>query len=113
MIKINDKEISELHIEDGLSSNAPHIRELKKYRMHYILGAKKDDHAFLFDHVESATKEGLTTEIEYQNDDVVHQFRFINQVPLNTILDMEDILRALFYGFKMERLIILEDPTQS
>jgi Icc-related predicted phosphoesterase len=91
----------------------PHIRELKKYRMHYILGAKKDDHAFLFDHVESATKEGLTTEIEYQNDDVVHQFRFINQAPLNTILDMEDILRALFYGFKMERLIILEDPTQS
>jgi hypothetical protein len=43
----------------------PHIRELKKYRMHYILGAKKDDHAFLFDHVESATKEGLTTEIDY------------------------------------------------
>jgi hypothetical protein len=24
---------------------------------------------------------------------------------------MEDILKALFYGFKMERLVILEDPT--
>ncbi|KAF5421278.1 MAG: Transposase DDE domain-containing protein [Candidatus Methanomarinus sp.] len=70
-------------IEDGLSSNAPHIRELKKHHMHYILGAKKGDHAFLFDYVESATKEGLTTEIEHQNDDIVHQFRFINQVPLN------------------------------
>jgi hypothetical protein len=69
--------------EDGLSSNAPHIHELKKHHMHYILGAKKGDHAFLFDYVESAAKEGLTTEIEYQNDDVVHQFRFINQVPLN------------------------------
>jgi hypothetical protein len=69
--------------EDGLSSNAPHIRELKNHRMHYILGAKKGDHGFLFDYVESAAKEGLTTEIEYQIDDVVHQFRFINQVPLN------------------------------
>lgn len=70
-------------IEDGLSSNAPHIRELKKHHMHYILGAKKGDHAFLFDYVDSAVKEGLTTEIQYENDDVVHQFRFINQVPLN------------------------------
>jgi hypothetical protein len=26
---------------------------------------------------------------------------------------MEDILRALLYGFKRERLVILEDPTQS
>jgi len=69
--------------EDGLSSNAPHIHELKKHQMHYILGAKKGDHAFLFDYVESAAKDGLTTEIQYENEDVVHQFRFINQVPLN------------------------------
>ncbi|MCG7849301.1 MAG: transposase [ANME-2 cluster archaeon] len=69
--------------EDGLSSNAPHIHELEKHQMHYILGAKKGDHAFLFDYVESAVKDGLTTEIQYENDDVVHQFRFINQVPLN------------------------------
>jgi hypothetical protein len=69
--------------EDGLSSNTPHIRELEKHQMHYILGAKKGDHAFLFDYVESAAKDGLTTEIQYENDDVVHQFHFINQVPLN------------------------------
>jgi len=69
--------------EDGLSSNAPHIHDLKKHQMHYILGAKKGDHAFLFDYVESAAKDGLTTEIQYENDDVVNQFRFINQVPLN------------------------------
>ncbi|MEA2078380.1 MAG: transposase [Pseudomonadota bacterium] len=69
--------------EDGLSANAPHIHELKKHHMHYILGVKKGDHAFLFDYVESAAKEGLTTEIECQNDDIVHKFRFINQVPLN------------------------------
>ena len=69
--------------EDGLSSNAPHIHELEKHQMHYILGANKSNHAFLFDYVESAAKDGLTTEIQYEDDDVVHKFRFINQVPLN------------------------------
>ncbi|HJH32579.1 MAG TPA: transposase [Methanosarcinaceae archaeon] len=69
--------------EDGLSSNAPHIHELEKHQMHYILGAKKGDHAFLFDYVESAAKGGLTTEIKIKIDDIVHKFRFINQVPLN------------------------------
>jgi hypothetical protein len=31
-------------VEDGLASNAPHIRELKKLHMHFILGAKPGDH---------------------------------------------------------------------
>ncbi len=70
-------------IEDGLSSNAPHIHELEKYNMHYILGAKEGDHAFLFDYVDSAMENGLTTELQYEKDDIVHKFRFINQVPLN------------------------------
>lgn len=39
-------------IEDGLASNAPHIRELKSHRFHYILGAKPGDHADLFEQVD-------------------------------------------------------------
>jgi hypothetical protein len=70
-------------IEDALSSNAPHIHELEKHQLHYILGVKKGDHAFLFDYVESAVKDGLTTEIEYKDEDTVYKFRFINQTPLN------------------------------
>ena len=35
-------------IEDSLSSNAPHIKELEKHRMHYILGVKEGDHKALF-----------------------------------------------------------------
>jgi len=69
--------------EDALSSNAPHIHELEKYQLHYILGVKEGDHAFLFDYVRSAAKDGLTTEIEYKDGDTVHKFRFINQAPLN------------------------------
>lgn len=41
-------------IEDGLSSNAPHVRDLIKHKLHYILGVKKGDHAFLFNQVEIA-----------------------------------------------------------
>jgi len=48
-------------VEDALSSNAPHIRELEKHQLYYILGVKEGDHAFLFDYVESAVKDGLTT----------------------------------------------------
>lgn len=69
--------------EDGLSSNAPHIKELEKHNLRYILGAKEGDHAFLFDYVETAHQAGQTTEYECKYKGVSHQFRFINQVPLN------------------------------
>ena len=72
--------------EDGLSSNAPHIREIKKHGWSYILGVKKGDHAFLFDQVDIAQSKGLVTEFEYVDPDspeVIHRFRFINQVALN------------------------------
>jgi len=70
-------------IEDSLNSNAPHILELKKHHLRYIIGVKNGDHAFLFDFVDLAEKDGLSTEIEIKSDDTIHKFRFINQVPLN------------------------------
>jgi len=33
-------------IEDGLASNAPHIRDLQRLGMHFILGCKPGDHEF-------------------------------------------------------------------
>ena len=70
-------------VEDSLHSNAPHIRELEKHNMRYIIGAKKGDHAFLFNYIESAVKDKLTTEIKLEKDGVTRQFRFKNNVPLN------------------------------
>ena len=73
-------------VEDSLSSNAPHIQELQKNDLHYILGAKRGDHSFLFDYVDAAEKNGKTIQFEYtskERPDIVHRFRFINQVPLN------------------------------
>jgi disulfide oxidoreductase YuzD len=34
-------------VEDALSSNAPHIRELQRHNLRYILGVKEGDHEFL------------------------------------------------------------------
>jgi hypothetical protein len=70
-------------VEDSLHSNAPHIRELEKHNLRYIIGAKKGDHAFLFNYIESAVKDKLTTEIKFEKDGVTRQFRFKNNVPLN------------------------------
>ena len=69
--------------EDALSSNAPHIRELEKHNLHYILGVKEGDHPFLFEQVAAAQQTGQTTELEFHGIGVKHQFRFVNQVPLN------------------------------
>ena len=69
--------------EDALSSNAPHIRELKKYNLRFLLGIKPGDHVFLFEQVEQAHQAGQTTEYEVSGKAVIHRFRFINQVSLN------------------------------
>lgn len=70
-------------VEDALSSNAPHIRELERLNMRYILGVKESDHAFMFDYVRQAEKEGRVSYYEVKERGVVHRFRFLNQVPLN------------------------------
>jgi len=69
--------------EDGLSSNAPHIQELKKHNLRFILGVKERDHAFLFEQVAQAREEGHSIEHEFTKDGVHHRFHFVNQVPLN------------------------------
>ena len=72
--------------EDGLSSNAPHVREIEKHGWHYILGVKPGDHAFLFKQVEAVRQNNLSTEFEYvdpDKPDVLHRFSFINQLALN------------------------------
>src|SRR5205085_5392018 len=53
--------------EDSLSSNAPHIKTLQDYDLHYILGVKEGDHASLFAQVEAAEHAGRVT--YYDRDD--------------------------------------------
>ena len=70
-------------VEDALSSNAPHIKELKRHNLRFILGVKPGDHQYLFAHVAQAQVEGRTTEFEFERDGIIHRFRFLNDVPLN------------------------------
>lgn len=66
-------------VEDGLASNAPHLKLLDELDMRYIIVAKKGDHEYLFDYVKHADK----VEFEKRENGFVHQFSFVNGVPLN------------------------------
>ena len=70
-------------VEDALSANAPHIRELRRHKLHFILGVKPGDHAHLFDYVAQAHARGDTTEFERQVAGVTQRFRYLNDAPLN------------------------------
>jgi hypothetical protein len=72
-------------VEDALSANAPHLDDLRDARMHYIIGVKPGDHAFLFQHLRDADEAGRTqtdTQVDPATG-VLHHFRFHNGVPLN------------------------------
>ena len=72
-------------VEDALSSNAPHLDDLREAQVHYIIGVKPGDHAFLFrllaENDEAARTKTLTLVDEATG--VLHHFRFHNGVPLN------------------------------
>jgi hypothetical protein len=70
-------------IEDALSANAPHIAELKRHHLRFILGVKPGDHKYLFDYVAKARIAGQTMAFENQEEGVTHRFCFLNDVPLN------------------------------
>jgi len=66
-------------VEDALSSNLPHIREIKRHNMHFILGIKSGDHKIFFSRLEkdkvanlvqyheTTSKEGLQRKFLFRN----------------------------------------------
>ena len=74
-------------VEDGLSSNAPHVRDLLAQRMHFILGVKEGDHSFLFEQVELRISAGDATDVEIRDQDpksdIRHLITIVADVPLN------------------------------
>jgi len=73
-------------VKDGLASNAQHIRLLKSLRMHFLLGAKPDDHEHLFNEVSKANAQGRVTTIRWADDtkeEVECEIRFNHDLPLN------------------------------
>jgi len=72
-------------VEDGLASNAPHIRLLKSLDMRFLLGAKPDDHEHLF--AELSQAEGRVTTLRWtdatKKEEVQCEIRFAHDLPLN------------------------------
>lgn len=72
-------------VEDALSSNAPHLDDLRAARVRYIIGVKPGDHAFLFERLRANDEDGRTqllAEVETATG-VLHHFRVHNGEPLN------------------------------
>jgi hypothetical protein len=68
-------------LEDGLSSNAPHINDLKHHNMRFILGAKPGDHHWLFNH--DNYRDEASWHSHYDDKGTFHYYRYINNVSLN------------------------------
>jgi hypothetical protein len=72
-------------IEDALSSNAPHIRDLIAARCHFILGVKPGDHKHLFEQVGQREKGGTAGVLEVKDVKAgsIHRYVFVHGVSIN------------------------------
>ena len=72
-------------VEDALSANAPHLRDLRAARAHYIIVVKPGDHAFLFQHLQAVDEAGRMQVLTPHDPatGILHHFRSCNGAPLN------------------------------
>jgi hypothetical protein len=71
--------------EDGLSSNGPHIQDLKDADCHFILGVKPGDHAYLFEQLAERAEVGdvKTWEVTDPKTKISQSYLCVNGVSLN------------------------------
>lgn len=70
-------------LEDALASNSPHIRLIRKLNMHFLLGVKPGDHAYLFEQVLEAHEDGRMQTLTWQEGEVTHEISYVHQLSLN------------------------------
>ena len=72
-------------IEDGLSSNGPHVEDLWEHGLHFILGAKPGDHSLLFEKAAEAIDEGRADTLETADPEtgVRQSYTAVADLPLN------------------------------
>jgi hypothetical protein len=72
-------------VEDALSANAPHLKDLAEANARYIIGVKPGDHKFLFEYLRALDEAGQMQVLTLVDPDtgLLHHFRFCNNVPLN------------------------------
>jgi hypothetical protein len=74
-------------VEDGLASNAPHIRLLQELNFRFLLVAHPEDHEHLFEAVSKAHEDPERVKLVCWNDErdpeVQCEIRFVHDLPLN------------------------------
>jgi hypothetical protein len=85
-------------VEDALSSNGPHLRDLREAKAHYIIGVKPGDHAFLFAHLHALDEAGQMQVLTLHDPakGILHHFRFCNSAPLNES-NSDELVNVLEY----------------
>src|SRR4051794_2861798 len=85
-------------VEDALSSNAPHLRDLREAHAHYIIGVKPGDHTFLFDQLQTRDEAGQMQVLTVVNPTtrVLHHFRFCEGALLNES-NPDELVNVLLY----------------
>lgn len=84
--------------EDALSSNGPHILDLKAAHCHFILGVKPGDHPHLFKQLSERAEAGAvgTLEVTEADTGVQHSYLFANGLSINEA-NQEVLVNALQY----------------
>lgn len=92
-------------VEDGLGSNAPHIADLRKLNMRYLLGAKPDDHQYLWNQVIQASDEGLDEKITIRDpldpQVLFSETQYVHNISLNA--SHQDVRVNFLQHFEYDR----------
>lgn len=70
-------------VEDALGANAPHIRDLRKHRLRFVIGVKPDGHKHLFKQFEELSDCGAHYECQQEDERYIHKFRYANSLEIN------------------------------
>ena len=102
--RVENPEMPIIIVEDGLSSNAPHIVLLKELKMGFILGAKPGDHTFLFKNLETARDEETLDSFIVNIDGIKHEVEILTDARLNASTQIK---------INLIQIKILQDPLHS
>ena len=71
-------------VEDGLASNAPHVRELQRLNLRFLLGCKPGDHDFLYQQFLESYEQDQVRTVEWQDEKKQqHIVAWAKELPLN------------------------------
>lgn len=82
-IRSNHPRLKLTILEDGLASNAPHLRCMQKHGFNYVTVAKPGDHEYLFANFNSLMEKDLVSTHEIVDGKEKHCFLFQNNLALN------------------------------